>query len=99
MLYFGLAILIGDQSLDVWLILAWVVRISGSAPEAAPVMTLKLPEDGSLRCRCLRGGPCLDVCELQVSNLMLAAGPTHAWYKAHFKSYPEARKALIPFIY
>ncbi|CAL8469011.1 g8552 [Coccomyxa elongata] len=34
-----------------------------------------------------------------VANLLLAAGPTHRWYKGHFKHYPENRRALIPFLY
>ena len=40
-----------------------------------------------------------NLCEIQVFNLMLAAGPTHAWYKEQFKTYPVYRKALIPYIY
>ncbi|BDA45211.1 Polyprenol reductase 1 [Coccomyxa sp. Obi] len=34
-----------------------------------------------------------------VANLLLAAGPTHRWYRGHFKQYPENRRALIPFLY
>jgi hypothetical protein len=36
---------------------------------------------------------------VQVSNLLLAAGPTHSWYKRKFDEYPAARKAVIPFLY
>ena len=36
---------------------------------------------------------------VQVSNLLLAAGPTHAWYKKKFENYPKHRKALIPYVY
>jgi 3-oxo-5-alpha-steroid 4-dehydrogenase 3 len=32
-------------------------------------------------------------------NLALAAGATHAWYRARFPGYPRHRRALIPFIY
>ena len=35
----------------------------------------------------------------QVSNLLLAAGPTHAWYRRHFEDYPAARRAIIPYVY
>ena len=43
------------------------------------------------------GGSAL--CELQVANLLLAAGPTHEWYKERFPSYPRQRRALIPWVY
>lgn len=36
---------------------------------------------------------------LQVSNLLLAAGMTQRWYRRQFKSYPPARRAIIPFLY
>lgn len=36
---------------------------------------------------------------VQVSNLMLAAGPTHEWYKQRFAAYPRERRALIPWLY
>lgn len=35
----------------------------------------------------------------QVVNLVLAAGPTHQWYKATFPSYPANRRALVPWLY
>jgi len=35
----------------------------------------------------------------QVANLLLAAGPTHSWYKRKFEKYPPSRKAVIPFVY
>lgn len=35
----------------------------------------------------------------QVLNLVLAAGATHKWYRAHFSNYPQGRRALIPWIY
>ncbi|KAK9862702.1 hypothetical protein WJX84_003676 [Apatococcus fuscideae] len=34
-----------------------------------------------------------------VANLLLAAGPTHAWYKAHFKEYPSHRRAVLPMVF
>jgi len=34
-----------------------------------------------------------------VANLLLAAGPTHSWYKRKFEKYPPSRKAVIPFVY
>lgn len=34
-----------------------------------------------------------------VSNLVVAARETQAWYRRHFKSYPTSRKALLPFIW
>lgn len=54
-LYLGLAILIGDQSLDVWLVLAWVVRFRSRAAGCARVMTPHLHEDGSLGAEAYRG--------------------------------------------
>lgn len=35
----------------------------------------------------------------QVTNLSLAAGMTHRWYREHFKSYPRRRRALFPFVF
>ncbi|GBF99251.1 polyprenol reductase-like [Raphidocelis subcapitata] len=32
-------------------------------------------------------------------NLVLAAGATQAWYRARFKTYPEKRRALVPYVY
>lgn len=34
-----------------------------------------------------------------VTNLSLAAGMTHRWYREHFKSYPRRRRALFPFVF
>ncbi|KAK9811791.1 hypothetical protein WJX72_010154 [[Myrmecia] bisecta] len=34
-----------------------------------------------------------------VANLLLAAGPTHRWYRRRFKQYPSRRRAIIPFLY
>lgn len=34
-----------------------------------------------------------------IANLMPRAYSNHKWYKSKFNSYPEERKALIPFIY
>ncbi|KAK9820952.1 hypothetical protein WJX81_004939 [Elliptochloris bilobata] len=34
-----------------------------------------------------------------VANLLLAAGPTHAWYRRRFKDYPASRRAIIPYVY
>ncbi|KAL3147824.1 hypothetical protein ABBQ32_002551 [Trebouxia sp. C0010 RCD-2024] len=34
-----------------------------------------------------------------VANLLLAAQPTHSWYRRHFPAYPRNRKALIPYLY
>lgn len=34
-----------------------------------------------------------------VSNLVVAAGATQAWYRRHFKTYPASRKALLPYIW
>jgi hypothetical protein len=39
------------------------------------------------------------LCNAQVSNLLLAGGLTHRWYKKHFKAYPKSRMAIVPFIY
>ncbi|OQR93948.1 CorA Metal Ion Transporter (MIT) Family [Thraustotheca clavata] len=33
------------------------------------------------------------------ANLIPRAMSHHKWYKAHFKEYPDERKAIIPFIY
>eukprot|EP00877_Chromochloris_zofingiensis_P002251 jgi/Chrzof1/12026/Cz06g18170.t1 len=33
------------------------------------------------------------------ANLVLAAAATHSWYRAHFKTYPLQRKALIPLVW
>lgn len=42
----------------------------------------------------------LSVCVvLQGVNLVLAADGTHKWYKGRFKSYPPARKALVPLVW
>ncbi|CAL5230065.1 g13518 [Coccomyxa viridis] len=57
-IYFGLALILGDSNVCIWIVLAWVV-----------------------------------------SNLMLAAGPTHQWYKQNFAAYPSQRRALIPWVY
>jgi len=46
-----------------------------------------------------RGGMAkLTLC-LQVANLLLAAGPTHRWYRRHFRDYPARRRAIIPYVY
>nr|XP_010919154.1 polyprenol reductase 1 isoform X1 [Elaeis guineensis] len=34
-----------------------------------------------------------------VSNLVFAAAETHRWYCHKFESYPQSRRAIIPFIY
>ncbi|KAI7841967.1 hypothetical protein COHA_004494 [Chlorella ohadii] len=34
-----------------------------------------------------------------VSNLSLAAGMTHRWYRQHFKTYPARRRALFPLLF
>lgn len=50
----------------------------------------------------LRNAPCPACCPLpscQVSNLLLAGGLTHRWYKKHFRAYPKDRRAILPFIY
>ena len=36
---------------------------------------------------------------LQVTNLSLAAGMTHRWYRQHFRTYPKHRRALFPLLY
>ena len=41
----------------------------------------------------------LFVLALQVTNLLLAAQPTHLWYQEQFADYPKDRKALIPYLY
>ena len=41
----------------------------------------------------------LTILLMQVSNLLLAAGPTHQWYKRQFADYPKERRALIPWVY
>ncbi len=49
--------------------------------------------------RVRRGGMAnLTLC-LQVANLLLAAGPTHRWYRRHFRDYPARRRAIIPYVY
>ena len=35
----------------------------------------------------------------QASNLALAAGMTQRWYRRTFRTYPRARRALVPLIY
>ncbi|GAB4822043.1 hypothetical protein N2152v2_009089 [Parachlorella kessleri] len=34
-----------------------------------------------------------------LSNLLLAGGLTHRWYKKRFKAYPKDRRAILPFVY
>ena len=92
-IYTGLALLAGSELPLTILILCWVVsllRLTCStflAPNAAA--------DNCLLCR-----PAMSCSTwLQVINLLLAAQPTHLWYKQHFPNYPKERTALIPFVY
>ena len=102
-IYAGLALVAGRGRLLPWLVLAWVVRarrwklnriISSPNPNHDEstwgiVWTAWQRLLGEA-VACMRG--------LQVANLLLAAGPTHSWYRRHFKDYPARRRAIIPFV-
>ena len=96
LVYTGLLLLEGGR-LQVWLMLAWVVSACCGCNRFSPawrqgycglVLPSLLPS---------RTPPSCDT--LQVSNLLLAAGMTQEWYRAHFKTYPRDRRAVLPFLY
>ena len=108
--YGGLMIMLGQQNLSVFIIFSWVVssifdkkNVMYSETFCCIMHTLFVTSC----CSCSPSKLPYMFCNFdsahprtpQVANLLLAAGPTHRWYKGHFKQYPENRRALIPFLY
>lgn len=105
-IYAGLALVaVGGRRTTAWLMLLWVV--SGGrlwAHEQAGCTNCSVRSAGgsgraflvavSHRCWPHQPAACT-----QVTNLSLAAGMTHRWYREHFKSYPRRRRALFPFLF
>lgn len=92
-IYMGLAILARHELPLTILILCWVVSILYmSGWRAANLIYIR-----QARHEVKQAIMC--VLALQVTNLLLAAQPTHLWYQQHFPDYPKDRKALIPYVY
>lgn len=90
-IYTGLAILAGNELPLTLLILCWVVSVIYTwAIEFIQLAILDLNSSKLQQ---------LDMMFLQVTNLLLAAQPTHLWYQQHFADYPRNRRALIPYLY
>lgn len=111
LIYLGLAAVVGPQNAAPWWMVAWVVsrRRRGAGAARAP-LPLGGQRAGGRRCRCavrsyippvgcFFGSPSACILPAQVANLALAAGLTHTWYRRRFKTYPPARRALVPYLY
>lgn len=104
-IYAGLAVALAGRRVTAWLMLLWVVsrgaggwqrssqgRVCGAAATCSPFCRfLTVPTPSSPRCPHPHAA--------QVSNLSLAAGMTHRWYRQHFKTYPAHRRAIFPLLF
>ena len=113
-IYAGLVAALAGRRTTGWLMLLWVVSAvqcvpaaadncmlgwSHAAPRSKWGEALPFPPPRPPLLTRYRWAACCLPPVLQVTNLSLAAGMTHRWYRQHYKTYPKHRRALVPLLY